>query len=151
MSSLYYEDFEVGQTFQSSGRTITEADLTIFSMVSGDWNPIHADAEYASGTRFGQRLVHGTLGIAVATGMLHEIGIFHKSVVAMLSLKTWAFKKPIFIGDTLKLTLDILSKTPGESQRVGAIDRRMCLINQHGDIVQEGTSDVLVLKRSQAK
>ena len=147
MSSLYFDDFVIGQVFESSGRTVTEADLTIFSMVSGDWNPIHADAQYAAGTRFKQRLVHGTLGIALATGMMHEMGIFHKSVVAMLSLKEWAFKKPIFIGDTLHLTLEVTAKHPGESTRVGSIDRLMRLINQHGEIVQEGSSDVLVLKQ----
>jgi acyl dehydratase len=67
-NSLYFEDFEVGQSFESGGRTITETDLTFFSMLSGDWNPIHADSEFAKSTRYGQRLAHGTLGIAIATG-----------------------------------------------------------------------------------
>ncbi len=67
MRSMYFEDFQPGQTFESTGRTITEADLTLFSMLSGDWNPIHADAEFAKGTRYGQRVVHGALGIAIST------------------------------------------------------------------------------------
>ena len=145
MTSLYFEDFQVGQRFQSSGRTLTEADLTMFSMISGDWNPIHADSVYAAGTRYGQRLLHGTLGIALATGMMHELGIFHKSVVAMLSLKEWKFEKPIFIGDTLHLVLDIEGTSAGTSQRVGAIDRRMRMVNQNDDVVQDGRSEVLVL------
>ncbi|SAH93699.1 acyl dehydratase [Bordetella ansorpii] len=148
MTSLYFEDFQVGQRFQSSGRTLTEADLTMFSMISGDWNPIHADSVYAAGTRYGQRLLHGTLGIALATGMMHELGIFHKSVVAMLSLKEWKFEKPIFIGDTLHLVLDIEGTSAGTSQRVGAIDRRMRMVNQNGDVVQDGRSEVLVLKKA---
>lgn len=145
--SLYYEDFQPGQSFQSGGRTITEADLTMFSMISGDWNPIHADAVYAAGTKAGQRLVHGALGIAIATGMMHELGIFHRSVVAMLSLREWKFLKPILVGDTLHLVLDILAVNPGASARVGAIDRRLRLINQRGETVQDGSSEVLVLKR----
>jgi len=145
--SLYFEDFQPGQTFESGGRTITEADLTMFSMLSGDWNPIHADAVYAASTKFGQRLAHGTLGIAIATGMMHELGIFHRSVVAMLSIRDWKFVKPMLVGDTLHLVLDILQVKPGTSTRVGAVDRRLRLVNQHGDTVQDGSSEVLVLKR----
>jgi len=76
MASYYLEDFAVDQLFESSGRTITEADLTFFSMISGDWNPIHCNVEFAKKTRYGERVVHGVLGIAVSTGMLHELGIF---------------------------------------------------------------------------
>lgn len=147
MTSHFFEDFEAGQSFQSSGRTITETDLTMFSMLSGDWNPIHADAEFAKGTRFGQRVVHGTLGIAVATGLMHEIGIFHRSAVAMLALREWRFLKPIFVGDTLRLVLDITGVNAGSSERVGGVDRRFRLLNQHDEVVQDGTSEVLVLKR----
>lgn len=146
-ASLYFEDFHPSQTFTSGGRTLTEADLTMFSMISGDWNPIHADAVYAAGTRYGQRLIHGTLGIAIATGMMHELGIFHRSAVAMLSLREWKFLKPIFVGDTLHLVLDILAVNPGTSMRVGAIDRRLQLVNQNGETVQDGSSEVLVLKK----
>lgn len=151
MSSYYLEDFKPGQTFTSSGRTITEADLTMFSMISGDWNPIHADAEFARGTRYGQRLVHGTLGIALCTGMLHQIGIFEKSVIAMLGLREWNFKKPILVGDTVHLELEILAVEPGKSGRSGKLGRRFRLINQHGEVTQEGDSDVLVLTHEGAR
>lgn len=149
MSSLYFEDFSVGQKFVSGGRTITETDLTMFSMISGDWNPIHADAVHAAGTRFGQRLVHGTLGIAVATGMMHELGIFHRSVVAMTSIKDWRFHKPILVGDTIHLELEILALSDGKSPRMGNLERRLGIVNQHGEAVQTGVSEVLVLKRGQ--
>jgi acyl dehydratase len=145
--SLYFEDFEIGDTFESGGRTITETDLTFFSMLSGDWNPIHADAEFASNTRYGQRVVHGTLGIAIATGMLHEMGIFHDSAVAMMSLDAWKFVAPIFVGDTLHLRLEITGLDGGKSERVGRLGRRFLLINQRGESVQDGSSDLLIKKR----
>jgi acyl dehydratase len=151
MSSHYLEDFKPGQLFSSGGRTITEADLTMFSMISGDWNPIHADAEFARGTRYGQRLVHGTLGIAICTGMLHQLGIFEKSVIAMLGLREWNFKLPIVVGDTVHLELEILSVEPGKSGRSGKLGRRFRLINQRGEVAQEGDSDVLVLTREGAR
>ena len=147
MNSLYFEDFEVGQSFESIGRTVTETDLTFFSMLSGDWNPIHSDAEFARGTRYGQRLVHGAFGVALATGMLHQLGIFERTAVAMMSLKEWKFVAPIMVGDTLRLKLEILELEAGKSQRVGRVGRRFLLVNQTGIAVQDGMSDVLVLKR----
>jgi acyl dehydratase len=147
MRTHYFEDFEAGESFESAGRTITEADLTLFSMVSGDWNPIHADAEFARGTRYGQRVVHGALGIAIATGRLHELGIFERSAVAMIGLRNWMFREPMFVGDTVRLRLTILAKALGSSGRSGRVERRFELINQRDAVVQEGESDVLVLVR----
>ncbi len=147
-TTLYFEDFHRGQVFDSTGRTITETDLTMFSMLSGDWNPIHADAEFARDTRFGQRVVHGALGIALATGMLHQLGVFDKSAVAMMSLQNWTFTAPIFVGQTLRLRMEILKTEPGTSQRVGRVNRRLQLIDQTGAVIQDGTTDVLVLKRA---
>lgn len=146
-NSLFFEDFQVGQTFESGGRTITESDLTFFSMLSGDWNPIHADAEFARTIRYEQRVVHGTLGIAIATGMLHQLGIFHDSAVAMMSLNEWKFVAPIFVGDTLRLRLEITALDAGKSQRVGRLGRRFVLLNQRDEIVQDGHSDLLIRKR----
>ncbi|MFL9924305.1 MaoC/PaaZ C-terminal domain-containing protein [Herbaspirillum lusitanum] len=151
MSSYYLEDFQPGQIFVSSGRTITEADLTFFSMISGDWNPIHADVEFARQTRYQQRIVHGTLGIAICTGMLHQLGIFEKSVIAMLGLRNWNFLKPIMIGDTVHLELEITAIEPGKSGRSGKLGRRFRLINQHGEVAQDGESDVLVLTHEGAR
>lgn len=148
--SYYFEDFEVGQVFESTARTVTETDLTMFSMLSGDWNPIHADAEFAAQSRYGQRVVHGTLGIAMATGMMHQLGIFERTVVAMMSLGNWRFVAPMLVGQTLHLRLGILEKEAGTSRRVGRINRSLQLLDQHGALVQDGVSDVLVLKRGAA-
>lgn len=148
MRSFFFEDFEINQTFKSSGRTITETDLTFFSMLSGDWNPIHANVEYAKTTRYKQRVVHGTLGIAIATGMLHELGIFDRSAVAMLGLKEWLFLQPLFVGDTIRLQLTILDTELGRSGRTGRVGRRFQLFNQNNELVQEGLSDVLVLTKT---
>tara|TARA_R110000823_G_scaffold106363_5_gene224895 strand:+ start:5863 stop:6315 length:453 start_codon:yes stop_codon:yes gene_type:complete len=146
--SLYFEDLVVGQSFESTARTITETDMTFFSMLSGDWNPIHCDKQFSENTRFGERLVHGAFGIAVATGMMHALGIFEKSAVAMMSISDWKFLKPITIGMTLRLRLTILQAEAGESKRVGRVDRRLELINQNGEVVQSGESDMLILKKS---
>lgn len=147
MTMMYFEDFEAGQVFETAGRTITETDLTLFSMLTGDWNPIHSDAEFAKTTRFGERLVHGVYGIGLAIGMMHGLGIFEKSAVAMLGIADWQFTKPILIGTTLRLRLTILDSEPGRSGRTGRIGRRFELLNEAGEVVQSGRSDVLVSTR----
>lgn len=147
MTPRYFEDFAVGEHFTSSGRTVTETDLTLFNMISGDWNPIHADAEFAASTRFGQRIVHGAFGVALLTGFMHQMGIFDGTAVAMLSLKEWGFKAPILIGQTLRLHMTITELDPGQSARLGRLGRHLQLRDQHGQVVQEGHSDLLILKR----
>ena len=144
MTTLYYHDFEPGQVFTSQGRTITETDLTMFSMITGDWNPVHADAVVAARSRFGQRLVHGPFGIGLALGLMHGMGIFEHSAVALLDVREWSFREPVFVGDTLHLRLTILDKSLGRSGRTGRVGRRFELVNQHGRAAHDGRADVLV-------
>jgi len=146
-TGMWFEEFEPGQSYSSAGRTMTETDLTMFSMLSGDWNPIHADAEFCKSTKYGQRLIHGALGIAISTGMMHELGIFQDTAVAMLAIRDWQFTRPIFVGDTLHLKLDILDCDGSRSTRMGSVDRRFTLINQNDEIAQVGQCAVLMLKR----
>src|SRR3546814_7197764 len=131
MKTLFFEDLSTGQSFTTQGRTITEADLTFFAMLSGDWHPMHSDAEFAKNTRFGERVVHGAFGIAMATGMMHTLGIFERSVIAMLDLRAWQFNAPLRMGDTIRLTLTILSVEPGRSGKSGLVrrDRKRTRLN----------------------
>lgn len=149
-SAMYFEDFAPGQVFVTGGRTITETDLTMFSMLTGDWNAIHSDADFAAQTRFGQRLVHGSFGIGLAIGLMHGLGIFEGSAVAMLGVSDWRFEKPILIGTTLHLRLEVLETEPGRTGRTGRIGREFQLRDGSGELFQRGRSDVLVLTRAGA-
>ncbi|TNE57327.1 MAG: dehydratase [Sphingomonadales bacterium] len=144
---LYFEDFKPGQRWVSTGRTLTETDLQMFSMLTGDWNPIHSDAEFAKTTRYDERLLHGSFGIALAIGMLHPMGIFNSTVIAMLGVKEWAFLAPITIGMTITLELRITEVELGKSGKSGRVGRELILRNQAGEIVQTGYSDVLIMCR----
>lgn len=146
-ATLYLDDLHEGQTFTSAARTITETDLTMFSMVTGDWNAIHCDEEFAKTTQFGQRLVHGLFGTSLMLGFLHQIGILEGSALALLNINNLMFRKPILIGDTLKLRLTILSTRPTKDGTRGVVGRRFELLNQHSEVVQDMTSDVLVLRK----
>jgi len=144
---LFYEDLAAGQVFQSQGRTVTEADLTIFSMLSGDWNPIHADAEFALQTPYKQRLVHGVLGLAIVTGLMDQAGWFRQSAIAMLDIEKWQFAKPILIGDTLTCLMEITSVRLTSKGNTGVVGRHFTLTNQHGETAQAGDIGMLVRLR----
>lgn len=144
---LFMEDLEVGARYLSNGRTVTEADLTLFSMLSGDWNPIHADAEYSASSPSGQRLVHGVLGLAIVTGLMDQAGWFRRSAVAMLDIAGWRFALPILIGDTLTCEMEITSVRPTSKGDKGVAGRRFILRNQTGAVVQQGDIGILVRSR----
>jgi acyl dehydratase len=147
MNSLFYQDLEVGQVFDSPGRTVTDTDLSLFCMLSGDWHPLHSDEEYAKTTQFGRRVVGGVFGVALVTGAMSRWGIFEESVIAMLSIGDWRFVGPIFVGDTLSVRMTIASKRLSKSGSVGIIDRNFEIRNQHGEVVQNGRSDALIKLR----
>lgn len=136
--ALYYEDLTEGQTFTSPARTVTETDLVSFAMLSGDWNAIHTDEEFAKETFYGKRVVHGLFGLSMMTGLLDRTGLFGGSAIAMLGISDWQFKAPIFVDDTLHFEMEIVSKRLTSGGDRGIIDRKFSLINQRGEVVQEG-------------
>src|ERR1700688_4102552 len=96
---LYFDDPEVGQHWDSLGRTVTEADIVNFAGLSGDFNPIHMDHEFAKTTPFRRPIAHGLLVFSIGSGL----GLFAPPMrtLAILELKEWLFKGPTFIGDTI--------------------------------------------------
>jgi len=102
----YFNDYKIRETWRSKGRTITEADIVNFASLSGDWYPLHTDAEYAKQTPFQQRIAHGLLVLSVASGLLlFEPGI----VVAFYGMEHLRFVKPTFIGDTLHVEMTVVN------------------------------------------
>jgi acyl dehydratase len=143
-----YETLALGQRSTSRGRTITEADHGLFMMLTGAWHPIHADEEYAKTTPLGRRIVQGTLGIALALGNL-EAELLESSdpLVAALGIESWAYRGPIFLGDTLHIDLEIVGRELTKSGERYVVSRRIWLINQQGKTVQEGIVRSLFQRR----
>jgi acyl dehydratase len=142
--ALYYDDLEVGQVFTTPARTVTETDLVSFAMLTGDWNQIHTDKEYAKGTMYGQPVVHGLFGLVMMTGLLERTGLFSGSAMAMLDVRDWTFKAPIFVGDTLHATIEIMSKRLTSKGDRGIVDRRFSLVNQRGEVAQVGNLGLMI-------
>jgi acyl dehydratase len=142
--ALYFEDFADGQTYLTPARTVTEADVVSFAAWTGDYNPIHTDAEFAGTTRFGQRLAHGLLGTSLCLGLTARTGIFEGSAVALLGIDGWAFRAPLLIGDTVHCRITIVGCRLTSRGDAGVVQRHFELVNQHGDTIQDGRMDVLV-------
>lgn len=144
----YFDELNVGDVFRSQARTVTEADLTAFSMLSGDWNAIHADVEYSKGSFYGQRVVHGLLGMSVLTGLMDRAGWFAETAVGMLGIDGWTFGKPLFIGDTIHCEMEITSLRLTSRGDRGIVGRTFRLLNQHGEVVQAGEMPGMILARA---
>jgi acyl dehydratase len=100
MRALFFEDFEVGAETVSDSRTVTEADVVAFAGLSGDYNPLHVNAEFAKSAPFGERIAHGLLGLAIASGLVSRAGTIEGTTLAFLGMG-WRFTKAVLIGGTI--------------------------------------------------
>ncbi len=146
---LYFEEFTVGQEVESATRTITETDVVLFAGLTGDYNLIHTDAEFAKSTPVGQRVAHGLLGLSIASGLATRIGFMEGTILAFLGL-TWKFKGTILFGDTIRMRGKVTKARAMPSMGGGMVVLEISVLNQQGKVVQEGEWSLLVLGRPQA-
>jgi acyl dehydratase len=141
---MYFEEFEVGQSITSVGRTITEADVVNFAGLTGDWTQIHTNAEYAAQHPFGQRVAHGLLGLSVASALAVRTGFIEETVLAFREIGEWKFSLPIFIGDTIRVRATVTATKAMRRLGGGAVTFKVEILNQDGKVVQRGTWGLLV-------
>lgn len=144
---MYFEDFEVGHRMVSPGRTITESDVVLFAGLSGDYNQLHTDAEFAANTQFGRRIAHGLLGLSIASGLASRLGFIEGTAEAFMSLE-WKFRRPIYIGDTIHVEVEVASTRAMPRAGGGIVDFNVHVVNQDGETVQKGQWRVLIKGRS---
>jgi acyl dehydratase len=142
-ATIHFDDLSDDQTFTSTRRTITEADIVGFAGLSGDFNPLHTDEVFArEETPFGRRIAHGLLGLAVGSGLKSELDDLY--VLAFLEVQR-RFKGPIFPGDTIHAEYRVASRRRSESKPDrGVVILNVELVNQDGTVVQTGQDTVLV-------
>lgn len=114
-----YDDLEVGQTFRSGGRAITETDVVNFCAITGNWIEIHSNKHYAEQTRFGERLVQGSLTYSVVTGLIQ----FGPSIHASYGLDNLRYLKPVRINDTIYATAEVIAKKEKDDKSVRYVRR----------------------------
>ena len=140
---MYFEEFEVGQEIQTSARTITETDIVNFAGLSGDFNFIHTNAEAAKATPFGARVAHGMLVASIATGLAVQQGFIDGTTLAFREL-SWRFTKPVFIGDTVQVQVNISETKPMARLGGGLVTFDAKVINQNGEVVHKGEWKMLI-------
>ena len=146
LEPLYFEDLEPGFEYVTQSRTVTEADIVSFACLSGDFNPLHVDAEFARETVFGERIAHGLLGLSIASGLTSRTGMLEGTTVAFLGLQ-WRFKGAITIGDTITVRSRVASKRETSKPDRGLVTIASEVVNQRGEVVQEGEKTLLVKRR----
>jgi len=144
---LYFEEFEIGQRFYSTGRTITENDIVSFAGLSGDYNQIHTDAQYAENTPYGQRIAHGLLVTSVASGLIAQSGLIEGTVLAFREINNWKFAKPTYIGDTVHVEVEINGTKALRRLGGGAVEIAVFVKNQNDEVVMKGLWTVLIISR----
>jgi acyl dehydratase len=146
--ALHYEDLDVGRRWRTAARTVTEADVVAFAGVSGDFNPIHVDAEHAATTGFGERIAHGALVLAIATGLRQQEGVFRGTLKAWLGMREWRFQAPVRIGDTLHVVTEIKERRATKDAAAGLVVQLVEVRNQRDEVVAEGEFVTLMARRT---
>lgn len=143
-----YEEIQIGDERLTPRVTVTEGHVLAYAGVAGDFSPIHMDEVYAQSTVFGGRIAHGLMGLSLTDGMKVQSGFFRDGIALGWS---WNFKKPIRIGDTLQVKFRIADmRIPKSRDDMGILIIAIELLNQHGEVVQEGEHRLMVPRKQQA-
>jgi monoamine oxidase len=113
--TTYFEDYEIGSSRESFGRTITETDFVVHAGHTGDFFPHHMDAEFCKTQDFGQRIAHGTMVFAIGVGMTADV---INPVAFSYGYERMRFVRPVHIGDTIRARTTISRKEP-DAKRPG--------------------------------
>ena len=145
----WFEDYELGETRTSVGRTITETDIVLHAGQTGDFFPHHMDAEWSATQPFGQRIAHGTLILSVGVGM--TAGDINPQAMSY-GYDRIRFIKPVFIGDTIRVVAEITDKLdhPRRADESGYVHEVVTITNQRDEAVLVLTHLYLVNKRERA-
>ncbi|WP_406696685.1 MaoC/PaaZ C-terminal domain-containing protein [Singulisphaera sp. Ch08] len=142
IARLAFNDLAIGDEWESPARTVTEADVAAFAGMSGDFNPLHMDHEEAGRGPFGKPVAHGLLGLSISSGLTsHAPSV---DTMAFLAILEWKFLQPIAFGDTIRVISQVVALEPRSRGRRGVVTWQRRLLNQHGQVVQEGLTQTLV-------
>lgn len=142
--ALYFDDVTEGQEWLSPSRTVTETDIVMFASLTGDFNRLHVDHEFARQSPFGKPIAHGILGLAWVAGLGSNSPLMHTD--AFLGIDQWRFLRPLLAGETVYVQTIVLEKKESGRKR-GAILWKRKLVRHDGLVIQEGNFSSLVAKR----
>ena len=144
---LYFEEFAVGQKMVTEKRTVTENDIMTFAKLTGDDNRIHTDPDYSKTTQFGRQIAHGLLGLSIASGLAWQTGILDGTVIAFREVKEWKFVKPVFIGDSIHVELEMTETKALPRIGGGSVTIMLEVKNQNDEVCHRGSWTVLMMSK----
>ena len=144
MRGKTFDAWTVGESYTTAARTVTESDIVAFAGLSGDFNPLHTDEEYAKKTVHGTRIAHGALTFAMATGLVNQSGLTDGTVIGFLGadVKWTAVVKP---GDTIQVVMEPVEKRLAKQGDQGIVKIRLSVVNQAAVVVSEQFWTLLVI------
>jgi 3-hydroxybutyryl-CoA dehydratase len=142
----YFDDLEVGDSMESSGRTVTEYDVVSFAALTGDWHPQHADAAWAEASPFGRRIAHGMLVLSYALGLMP---IDPRVVLALRSIDGAVLKRPVGLGDTIRVRARLADKRE-LGPETGLVTLAVRIVNQADELVARMEIVVIWRRESEA-
>jgi acyl dehydratase len=126
----YYEEVDVGEQWQTDGRTVTEADVVNYAGVSGDFHPYHVDAEFAGASEFGSRIAHGLLVLSIAAALEST----ENEHAFMYGFESMRFVNPTMLGDTIHVEVEV-TDTSVKSDAYGVVTKHFDVKNQDDETV----------------
>jgi acyl dehydratase len=145
----YFEDFAVDEVLVTGRRTVTSTDIVNFACLSGDFNDVHTNHEYARQTPFGEPIAHAPLVFAVAAGLNYASGVNDGTLLAVLGIDRWRMKVPVKHGDTIHVETTVLSKRESQSRSdAGVVTFARRFVNQRGETAQEMEISILYRRRN---
>jgi len=145
----YFEEWNVGDVFETNGHTITKADIVTFAGLSGDYNPLHTNFLYAKESVFGERVAHGFLIVAIASGLINQMRLFEGTTEAYLGIAEAKFTRGVLVGDTVRCIGNIAEKRI-TSKGGGLIKLQVNVVNQRNEVCQTRIANILITRRPAA-
>ena len=147
MTSKYFEDFQVGETFRSIGTTITETHIVNFVSLAAIVEPYFSDMEFIKQTPYLSRIAPGPFVTAVSLGQFARLGLIDETSFGMVT-ETTQFKMPVRPNDTLITNVEVVSKQNSDCSNRGIIDFRLIINNHRCETVANIMMKVFVKKRT---
>ena len=142
----YWDDLKAGDSFVTTGITVSEAHLVTWAGLTGDIVQFHLDEEFANNTPFGSRIAHGPLTMSLALGLSTQTG-YLTHVIAWLGLDGLKAHQPVFIGDTITATINVKDARLSSRDGRGIWVLNYSVRNQRGDEVMSFVSSLMVSTR----
>jgi len=134
---MYFEDFEVGQKFLTSGRKVEENDIVDFIKLTGIYSPLFVDGEFARKSIHGGKITPGPMIFSLAMGLFTKLGLFEETAMAFLGMDGMRLMVPVKPGDNIKVEIEITEKKKTKKPDRGVVKEGYRVINQRDETVMK--------------